>query len=163
MRLPKAFVSLICLTLALGAFAADPLEGRWQVNSGGALVEIVGRPGNDGSMSMRWIDGPDFSIASGEEIAIVYPSATVGVYDCTASSDPRARGKAKGRDVNFVIRFAKDNPDAVEFEAYENSKRISLWRWLPYMFRITVVDKKNRPRDLEGARRVDAPPMFITL
>ena len=163
MRLLPAVVTFLCLTFAVGAFAADPLEGMWQINGGGALVEIVGRPGNDGSLSMRWIDGPDLSIASGEEIAVVYPSATAGVYDCSAGTDPRGRGKSKGRKVHFVIRFANDNADAVEFEAYEKSKRISLWRWLPYMFRVTIIDKDNRPRDLEGARRVGAPPMSITI
>ena len=157
------YIVSVILLQSVTSLAADPLEGRWQVNGGGALVEFVLRPGTDGSLSMRWIDGPDLSIAEGTEIAIVRPSHKSGVYDCHASTDPRDGKQPKTHTVDFVIRFDSGDPDAIGFEAYSRSRRISLWRWLPYLFRITVINKDNRPNNLEGARRCSAPPAYITL
>ncbi len=163
MRLLLAIIATLCLAFAPAAFAADPLEGRWQINGGGALVDIVASPGTDGSLAMLWVDGEDFSIPAGEQIATIYPAANAGTYDCSASTDPRNRGKKKGREVSFVIRFTNGSTDALEFEAYQSKRRVSLWRWIPYLFRVTVITKNNRPSDLEGARRVGAPQKFITL
>ncbi len=159
----KTIIVLASLLLAGAARAADPLEGRWQVNGGGALIEFEASAGTDKALIMRWIDGPDLSIAEGAEIAMVYPSTTVGVYDCIAEKDPRDERQAKKRGASFVIKISDDNPNVLSFEAYENKTRISLWRWLPYMFRVSVVREKKRPNNLEGARRVGSQPSFITI
>lgn len=156
---------LACLTAAMvwfAALAADPIVGRWQVNAGGAVFDIQPVPGNSESLVMLWVDGPDFSIAPGTEIGRIYPSATPGTYDCHAATDPRRQGLRK-RTADFVIRFSDTDANTLIFSAYRRNKRVSLWRWIPYFFRVTIIQDNNRPDNLEGARRLNSPPRTIEL
>lgn len=156
---------LACLMAAmiwLTAAAADPIVGRWQVNAGGAVFDIKPLPGNSEALVMLWVDGPDFSLEPGTEIGRLYPSATPGSYDCRAATDPRRAGIRK-RTADFVITFSDTDPNTLILRAYHRRKRVSLWRWIPYFFRITIIQDSNRPEDLEGARRIDSPPRTIEL
>ena len=156
---------LACLTAAmvwLAAAAADPIVGRWQVNAGGAVFDIQPLPGRTDAFVMLWVDGPDFSLEPGTEIGRIFTTAEPGAYDCHAATDPRRQGLRK-RSADFVIRFSDSDPNALIFTAYHRRKRVSLWRWVPYLFRITIIQDSNRPDDLEGARRLNSPPRTIEL
>lgn len=162
MVIRRLLACLVVATMWFAAMAADPIVGRWQVNAGGAVFDIQPLPGNAEAFVMLWVDGPDFSIAPGTEIGRVYPAATPGTYDCHAATDPRRQGLRK-RSADFVIRFSPTDANTITFDAYHRSKRVSLWRWVPYFFRVTVIQDSNRPDDLEGARRLNSPPRTIEL
>ncbi len=161
--MPRISILSLFMLLIPAIFAADPLVGRWQVNGGGALIDIVARAGNDGSLAMLWIDGPDLSIPEGTEIAVIYPTHTIGTYDCRASSDPVRTANARTRDINFVIKFDENTNNSVGFHTYQRKRKISLWRWIPYLFRISLINESNRPNNLEGATRVTDIPRQITI
>lgn len=140
--------------------AADPLEGDWQVNGGGACLRFA-TPDIDGDpLRVIWLDGDDWRIPPGTVIGHAVPGATPGVYDCSLSVNPA--GRRRHTTATFVLRMTDDG-DGLSFEAYRRNRRISLWRWIPYLFRVTVISGSNRPAGLDGARRICAEPQFIVL
>lgn len=159
----RSLLIIFSLFAAITMHAADPLEGRWQVNGDGALVDIVATAGTSGVMEMRWVDGPDLSIEPGTVVGTITPSSTAKVYDCHALVDPRQSNVAKQRKVYFAIRFLGDSANDIGFEAYERRRRISLWRWIPYMFRVSLTKEASRPNELDGASRVTDYPDYIVL
>ncbi len=166
MTLPiKAILSAAALLLGCAvAAAADPLTGRWQINGDGAVVDIVesGTPG--GTLSMLWVDGPeDISLDAGTVIGTITPAPNVGTYDCHALVNPSAHRKGRRRYHDFTVTLSKDDINSLTFTEYRRTSTVSLWRWIPYLFRVTVINSSNRPGGLDGARRVDAPPTYIVL
>lgn len=151
--------------VAFAADATDPIEGRWTINGGGAVIEISRAPGADERFSVTMVDSPDFKVASGTVLGYINASPTPGRYDCQLSSDPSPRHhKSRNGKVTFAIEFTDNTTDAITFEYYQRGRRISLWRWLPYLFRVTVRDsKQGSDNGLDGARRLDAPPRTIVI
>lgn len=150
--------------VAFAALATDPIEGRWTVNGGGAVIEIARAPGADERFCVTMVDSPDFSLAPGTLLGYVDPAPAPGRYDCHLSSDPSPRHRGRSnRKVNFSIEFAGGNSDAITFHYYQKGRRISLWRWLPYLFRVTVRESRDDASGLDGARRLDAPPRVIVI
>ncbi len=159
----RRLIAFALLAMAwMGACAADPIEGRWQVNAGGAVFDVKPLPGNSGALAMLWVDGPDFSIAPGTEIGTLYPTAAPGTYDCHAATDPRRQGLRK-RTADFVVKFSSDDANLITFAAFHRNKRVSLWRWIPYFFRLAIIKESDRPENLEGARRINSQPPIIEL
>lgn len=150
---------IVCCGLT--SAAADALQGRWRIHGGGATLDFVTTAGSDGGIDIVWYDGPDLSIPQGTVIGHAVPGARTGEYDCHISTDPRRPGSASKHAADFRIRLT--DGDNMAFEAYRRTRRVSLWRWLPYLFRVTVVSEDNRPADLDGASRVDATPRFIVI
>lgn len=157
-------VLLAALMWPVATAASDPLEGRWLVNGDGATVDIVPTAGTDGLMSMIYVEGPDLSVEPGTEVATITRGGTPGVYDCHALLDPRgkARGARQG-SVTFAIRFMEGSADVLDFQYYNNKMRVSLWRWIPYLFRVAIIQSPDKPAYLDGARRADSHPWFVVL
>lgn len=158
----KAVLLALALAAATAASATDPLEGRWEINGRGATVDIAPAPGQPGVLEMSVADSPDMSVAPGTVIGTVVPSSVTGVYDCRVSSDPRGIHHKRGT-VAFTIEFADDTGDAVRFNYYRHRRRVSLWRWIPYLFRVAVVSPAESPANLDGARRAGSPDRYIVL
>lgn len=149
---------------SLAAAATDPIEGRWTVNGGGAVIEIARAPGADERFSVTMVDSPDLKVAPGTVLGYACPAPATGRYDCHLSADPSPRHRrAGGRKVDFSIEFADGTSDAIIFSYYQKGRRISLWRWLPYLFRVTVSDPHRDSSGLDGARRLGAPPRTIVI
>lgn len=153
---------LVALTLALAAAlaagAADPLEGDWQVNGGGATLRFAAA--RDGSLDIVWLDGPALDIAPGTCIGSAVPGASRGLYDCRVET--ALDGSGKRRATTFALRLDA-GADSFSMEAYRRNRRISVRRLLPYLFRVAVIESPNRPAGLDGARRLGAPEPFIVL
>ena len=160
----RLWILLPALLAGLSAFAANPLEGQWQVNDDGPVLSIEPAAGISGRMSILWIDGPDMSVERGTEVGTVSPSVTPGLYDCTAWKDPRGeKGRKKGK-VHFTIRLDEATADSFVFEGYERKKVFRLNALLPYWTRRTFVKNiDTRPDRLDGARRVGAMPSYVEL
>ena len=48
---------------------------------------------------------------------------------------------------------------SLSFQPYRSGMSISLWRLLPYLFRVTVVQPGQQPAETEGAVRADRPDL----
>lgn len=163
MRNVLIVILILCGTLA--ARAVDPLEGRWQINGRGALVDIVPAVQAPGLLEMRIVDASDMSIVPGTVVATITPAAHAGLYDCRASKDPRKAHSRRG-SVAFTISFNSDESNTgniIDFNFYHHRRRVSLWRWLPYLFHISVINPPDNPSHLDGARRVGAPAPYIVI
>lgn len=159
----ETFVAVMMAVAALCAAAADPVEGLWKFNGDGATVRIVPSTDASGRLQMVWVDGPDMSVEPGHVVAFITPGARAGVYDCVVSDDPRRTRHGHGGKKTFIMHLDADHASRLTFEAYSRSRRISLWRMLPYLFRVSVGPAPKAPADLEGAVRLDGPPQFIVL
>lgn len=157
------FATLIsALLFAVSAvMGADPLQGRWQINGGGALLDFTPAVSAGGALDIVWCDGPDLRIPQGAVIGSAVPSGTPGVYDCRILLDPRSDRTAGRRSATF--RLTLGGRDSFSLEPYRPRRTVSLWRWLPYLFRVTVINEENRPAGLDGAARVGADPRFIVI
>lgn len=165
MTSPRLIAILTALTLyATAAHAADPLEGLWRVNGGGAVLEFAPEPGNSGRLTIAYIDGPDMSIIPGTVIGNAIPAGNPGKYDCRMSTDPRPdRRHGRNDNLAFTIEFSDENADAISLVYYRHKGRVSLARWIPYLFRVTYRPAPEGAGAPDGARREGAPPQFIVL
>lgn len=152
---------IVALTASLAAAASDPLAGRWAVGDGGAVLDIVEMPGVGGNLEIRWVDGPDFSILPGTPIGVACSTSEAGKYDCRVTTDPR-RARSPARKVDFVLELDGNTGDSFSMSHYRRGRRVTLWRWLPYLFRMSISNSEV-PAGLDGARRVDAPPSYVVL
>ncbi len=154
---------LISLALAsLAAAAADPIEGRWKLGAGGASFEARCVHSAAGDIQLCWIDGPDYTIEPGTVIGVATPTATAGRYDCRMYRDPRSPGKRRRKGPDFVLTLS-DDARHLTLEPYDTRRRISLWRWIPYLFRVTVIESGEAPKGLDAATRIDSCPDFLVL
>lgn len=94
------------------------------------------------------IDAEDMSLPAGTHVGSLRRTPTPGRYIASLLSNP-SRIKSKKR--NLVVTLRPEG--SLSFEPYRSGKRISLWRWIPYLFRVTVVQEGHQPADIEGAVR----------
>ncbi len=152
----------ICMLWAASAVhaATDVLTGDWRVNGGGATLRIGAPAADGGSMTVTWLDGPDWSIEPGTLVGTATPGSEPGVYDLRLAVDPDSGGR-RSRTAAFAVHMP--DGDTLDFRPYNHRTTVSLWRWVPYLFRVTVVKGREHPEGLDGARRVGATPRFVVL
>lgn len=140
-----------------------PIEGVWLMSADGALIAIAAMPGDASSYSVTLIDSPDFTIEPGTPLGQLSPMAKTGVYDLSLAAVPGLKRDFKdklGRRMSYVLEMVENG--RFTLSAYHRGKRISLRRWLPYLFRVSVVENATRPEGLDGAVRI-YPPSEATL
>ncbi|MGM9846199.1 MAG: hypothetical protein ACI30K_08260 [Muribaculaceae bacterium] len=172
---PAALLMLLTLTAAVRAQArsnsnlrdsietiidATPrtIEGIYRMGGDGALFAIVPTPGHTHRYDLVIIESPDFSVEPGTKFGYAVAGGSKGVYDAKVYG--RLRADRSNKSHTFALRVRDDG--YLSFEEYRNTKRISLWRWIPYLFRVTVIEDNNRPHGLDGAIRVYPPAPGIT-
>ena len=137
------------------ARVSDPVEGLWQMSAtgGGAVFELRACPGLKGVFELRMIDSPDWRIPEGEVCGRVKAASRPGVYECVMDAAPGARKKSLKGDYTATLEL-DDTGQRLVFKPYSKYRRVSLHRWLPYFFRVTLERDNPRPSDLEGAVRI---------
>lgn len=163
--MPRLFlitIVAIAFALAPSSFAAEPIEGDWQINGDGARIRFIPARGAASSCDIIWLDGPRLDILPGTIIGNAIPTSRPGVYDCRVDTDPR--GKAdRHRYARFVIKLDADTGDSFTFAPYEQAVKFSFQALLPYWWRRPLKSVDSRPSDLDGARRVGAPKPYVEL
>lgn len=144
-------IAAFCAIVA-AARPSDPIVGQWRFTSGGAEIEIAEDSIRDGHYTLRYLDGPDMSIAPGRTIGRLHATPVPGRYIGRMALDP-SRTRSKHRDV--VVKLT--DRGSLTFEPYRAGMRISFWRWIPYLFRVTVIEPGQHPSETEGAVRLDRP------
>ena len=154
-KLRQAISLLLALApLFLSAQVQDAVSGRWRLTSGGAEIEIAQTPAKAGSYVIRYVDGPDMSIPPGKEIGEMHSTPTPGRFLAHMRSNP-ARAHSKRRSLIVTLK----SEGSLSFQPYRSGMSISLWRLLPYLFRVTVVQPGQQPAETEGAVRADRPDL----
>ncbi|MDE6285847.1 MAG: hypothetical protein K2L99_02505 [Muribaculaceae bacterium] len=126
------------------------IVGLWRV-TGPQDCEFEIRPSSSvaGSYDMLAVNCADMSVMPGTLIGTLHTTPTPGRFLARISSHPERAG---ARKVDVVVNLG--NEGNLTFRAFRKGKRISLWRLLPYMFRITVEREDARPEGVDGAVRV---------
>ncbi len=145
---------------ALAACAADPIEGQWRIGASEAIVNIRPCAAPD-AFEMVWVDGADCSILPGTIVGQLTAAPTPGLYDCRMPIDPT--GATKPKVWEATISLSERDPYSFTFGHYERRTTLSIRNLLPRWLRVSIGHKDTRPANLEGARRLDAPPRFVRL
>ncbi len=123
----------------------EPIEGLWQWPDDGTLA-LISRS-SESTFDLIVIDSPRLDIAPGTVMGRAVSTPKVNVYDARIYS-----GSGEKSTKCTITTVASGS--RLAFEGYREGKRVSLWRWLPYVFRITVRDNAGRPKGLEGPSKL---------
>lgn len=159
----RAVTPLDSLRLTVDHGRGEPIEGFWRMTGQGAMIAITAHIGRDGVYDIHLLDSPDLTVTPFTLIGQARAGLKAGSYDLTLTDHP---GRLRPGRHDFIATFDDNNDtDRLRLNAYRRGHRVSLWRWIPYFFRVTVVDKTNRPDDHDGLQRVYPEPQsgFITL
>ena len=157
---PRALLTLTLLLAALCALAADPIVGRWRILGSSDVVDI--RPADVADeFVMLWVDGDDCSIMPGTVVGRLTAAPAPGLYDCRMPIDPT--GDTNPKVWEATVTISPSDPYTFTFGHYERRNSLNVRNLLPRWLRVSVSRKDSRPNNLDGARRVDSPPRFVSL
>ncbi|MDE5567879.1 MAG: hypothetical protein K2J12_05500 [Muribaculaceae bacterium] len=127
---------------------ADPLGGIWRMGPDGATIAILPVAASQGRFEIYLLDSPDMSVIPGGKIGSAVSTGVNGTYDAEFAG----AGKLTAKRQRFIITLSADGN--LNFRSYKKGKKISLGRWLPYLYRVSVSDYNTRPTSVDGAIRV---------
>lgn len=130
-----------------GGRQPDPIEGLWQFPADGASLLIVKQSATTYDIAI--IDSPRLDVKPGTHIGMAVTTPTKGTYDARLDSKPLNNKHLKKATVALTV-----NDGYLRFTPYSRGKRVTFWRWLPYLFRVGVYDDNSRPGNLDGAAKV---------
>ena len=126
----------------------DPITGIWKIGGDGATIAILPRAAGNSTFDIVLLDSPDLSVLPGEIIGEAVTTGRLATYDASMNQSP---GSLK-RKVKSILTIDKDG--RLNIRPYKQGKSVKLWRWLPYLFRISVSDHDTRPDGVDGAVKI---------
>lgn len=134
-------------------------EGIWTFSPGGSVVSITESERN-GVFIIRALSVWDASIAPGTVLGEVSAGGTSSRYDAWMYADPTNHVRGKER---FILNLSSDGHFTIE--PYRKNAQFALWRWIPYIFRVSVQGGHTRPSNIDGIHRLYpyAAPQFMNL
>lgn len=132
----------------IDSIGTDPLSGIWRMGPDGATVAILPVTASQGRFNIYLLDSPDMSVIPGGLIGSAASTGANGTYDAEFAGT----GKFVSKRQRFIMTLSPDG--TLGFKSYKKGKKISLWRWLPYLFRFSVSDYNTRPSAVDGAVRL---------
>lgn len=166
-----------CVAIALAATAAPPLKvvelgkdaehidacGIWETTASGSVLEFSRLPGARDAYSVAIVESADYRLEPGTPVGTLTATAVPGTYDAEFTTDPAGGNRSlKSKKQHFIVEF---DPlmRSCTFKAYRKGKRVNLRRLLPYLFRVAVIDRSERPEGIDGAVRIDTNPSPVIL
>lgn len=140
--------------------SSDPNSpaGIWQFGGDGAIFEIRPQAGRHGVYDLWLLESPDLSAPSGIIFGHMESTGRDNYYDVTLYEALKAgkRSAKLSKTKSFIFNF---NPreGSVVITEYRTGPRLSLRRWIPYLFRVAVDRTESRPSGIDGARRISPP------
>lgn len=134
---------------------ASRLEGLWQFTGDGATVLIIrdsnphhpdGEPSSYSIIMIEPVD--DNGIKPGDIIGQAWPTAKADHFDC------RLKGTADSKDRYHRFTAHLNDEGHMSFVRDKSGISVSLWRWIPYLFRVTVINRRTRDESLDGCIRI---------
>ena len=139
--------------------ATDPLEGLWRfrdMDGSGATVLIHRDTARPDRLAVTMMYSPDPDIIPGNICGYITPTARSGTYNASFSSSPVPKpGLSLTGKRDFALTVSEDG--VFTLKPYNRTHTLSLRRWLPYLFRVSVVEHPDRPDNLDGAIRIYPP------
>ncbi|MDE6809416.1 MAG: hypothetical protein K2J42_04935 [Muribaculaceae bacterium] len=126
-------------------------EGLWQFTDNGATVLIIrdsnpahpdGEPPSYSVIMVQPVDGS--GVKPGELIGQAWPTAKADYFDC------RLKGTTDSKDRYHKFTAHLNDEGHMSFVKDKSGMSVSLWRWIPYLFRVTVVNRHTRDESLDG-------------
>lgn len=142
-----AFAQWTRLDSIAPAAAASPCCGVWQIVPDGAMVRIEPQA-LSGQFTISVVDSPDYAIAPGTVMGTMSEIAGNGRYHASLLTHPMRGNGSSRRDC--IVEVQDNN---LVFRPYRARTRLSLRRWVSYLFRIAI-DHAESPEGLEGAVRI---------
>lgn len=140
--------------MRMGELPLCPVEGVWQMASGGALFAIErAEPSTElapSQMRLVIMRSPWRTIRPGTIAGHLTPTARPGTYEARLYTSFAHR---TGLDIprSFTLEV---NGDMLVIKPMRSPLKINLFRMLPYMFRRGITLQSSRPEGLDGAVRV---------
>lgn len=147
----KGFYTLENVKQRFRTNGATGIEGVWQFTGEGATVCIERTSGPDDphgvpmSYNMVIVNSVDEKVKPGTIVGSISPTAMPKSYDCFIRDNP---SDPASRSHRFTIRL--NDSSHFSFLKVKTGARVSLWRWVPYLFRITVIERRERDPQLDG-------------
>ncbi len=129
----------------------SPIEGLWQFTGGGATIAIeraaapVSPDALPPSFNIILVESPDGSVSQGTLIGTAGQTALSSSFDCYLFKD---HNKPEGGRRRFTIRL--NDEGHISFLKVKSGISVSLRRWMPYLFRMTVIKRNERNEQLDG-------------
>lgn len=127
-------------------------EGVWRVASG-AVFCIKPRHGQSGVYDLELLHSSDLSVPPGAFFGTMTAGADARTFDASLLADPKLRaagGHQKTR--SFVISF-DENFYNLKIRNYRTGIAVNLFRLVPYLFRVGIDRRDDRPDGIIGATR----------
>ena len=137
----------------------NPLSGIWRIGGDGATVAILPVAASSTRFDIYLIDSPDMSVIPGNKIGSAVSTGETGTFDAEMIS---GQGFTEKR-MRYIMTLGQDG--RLSFRSYKKGKKISLWRFIPYLFRFSVRNVDTRPESVDGAIKIypDGQPSGPTL
>lgn len=134
---------------------ASRLEGLWQFTGEGATVLIIrdtnprhpdGEPSSYSIVMIEPVD--DNGIKPGDIIGQAWPTAKADHFDC------RLKGTTDSKERYHRFTAHLNDDGHMSFVRDKSGLSVSLWRWIPYLFRVTVIKHHTRDESLDGCIKI---------
>lgn len=139
---------LTALATLATASAREAVEGEWRIAGSGVEFAVTASPTEADVCDITLLDATDMSLLPGTRIGTLRRTPVAGRYVARMVVDP---SRPLGRKRDMLVQLTDQG--TLTFRPYSKGRRISLWRWIPYLFRVTVVESGREPDDINGAVR----------
>jgi len=127
-------------------------EGVWRIASG-AVFSIKPRHGQRGVYDLEILHSTDLSVPPGAFFGTMTAGADSRTFDAFLLADPKIKTAGdKQRARSFVITF-DENFDNLKIKNYRTGIAVNLFRLVPYLFRVGIERRDDRPDGIIGATR----------
>jgi len=142
------------LWVKLDSIASAPgtPEGIWRIASG-AVFSIKPRHGQRGVYDLALLHSSDLSVQPGSFFGTMTAGADSHTFDASLLSDPKVKSAGdKHKARQFVITF-DDTFDNLKIKNYRTGIAVNIFRLVPYLFRVGIERRDERPDGIVGAER----------
>ena len=127
-------------------------EGVWRVASG-AVFSIKPRHGQRGVYDLELLHRTDLTVPAGAFFGPMTAGADARTFDASLVSDPKLKAAGRPQKTrSFVITF-DESFDNLKIKNYRSGIAVNIFRLVPYLFRVGVERRDERPDGLTGATR----------
>ena len=144
------------VTNRLRALPLHDIEGLWQWVEDGAIIAIERDFINEAITRYRMVivESPQRSIRPGTVMGYLTTTAKRGNFDARIYTDNDLTGLlSKTKSFNIVM----SDDTHFSITSYREGISVNLWRLIPYMYRINISTKSNRPQGLDGCIKIFPP------
>ncbi len=132
----------------------SPIEGVWQFMPDGATIAIERDETASTGLVCKYnivvVNSVDINVDDGALIGTLYPTAKPDCFTANIYTDKQGDKSEKLK--KFILTLTDNGHLAMTDK--KGKIRLDFWRWLPYLFRISVSRIRSSENALEGCVRL---------